>query len=907
MGNVTNWLRVYLLGLLSLAVPAFSAELEPVTIRDFSAGLITNVDSSIIPNGAAQDLENVDVEDGSLRKRRGTIKANATPLGGFTTQAVRFAHEYVSPSGLFFLVTLSSNTLFYSQDGGTTNTAGPTDIPDNVRLQGTNAFSKAYLVLGTTWTRTFDGSSFAVSTSPPLGTEIEFFAGRLWIASGSTLYASRVSSDTDWTDDGVDDADAAAYIVRQNDGSDISALVRFGPDLLVFKTNSIDRIVLNNDGLNFSLVPVTSILGTRFPDTVKATDNDVKWLSPDGVYSYDGATIRRVSDAIQGSLAGLPQLIGNSRLYQETTQSEFSVGTTTGVSSSVSPDELVLSTWGVVHTSSADWSGGTFDNVSTTTLDGSLLFTAHYGDTFDATSSMWYRNTYPNAAAKMVVPTAGTFSYLRWVTRNTSGSLALAVYTNSAGSPGVLIASATTTTTLLGSYFKEHTSTVNIAVAAGTYWLVLIGDGPTITTQLDGFDGDTVLVSTSLAGPWVAPNLSDGYVSSDKTYYSFRQSISSGSYTSAALDTSITTPILQASTPTYTLNGSSVAFYTSASTNGVTFDAYTAWTPGSAPTSAFKRYVKYRIVFSTTSGGSGSPYVSDVTLAARASTGRYLSRAVNASDATSWLPFLSNSSASGGTVSFEVYTDTDTTMPFVSGLPTQFISSQTISSGNTPTVSTSTYVRFAATMTVTAAGQAPSVQDMRLQWSEGDTAVFPVSLFWDQAFYLALAVETTDQNDTLFVYDKNGAWTKYTGLPIGVLSLYRTYPYAGLADDGYIIRLNVEDRFRDYNDAAITSFWVSKDFDLGYPATTKSLLRYYVTGPQLSAGSVTFQYGVERGTLTGTTYDMNQTGFFRKIIKPTSLTYSEGIQHRFRIYESTLDAPMTIHSVTGRWNLNTNP
>jgi hypothetical protein len=210
-------------------------------------------------------------------------------------------------------------------------------------------------------------------------------------------------------------------------------------------------------------------------------------------------------------------------------------------------------------------------------------------------------------------------------------------------------------------------------------------------------------------------------------------------------------------------------------------------------------------------------------------------------------------------------------------------------------------------LTISAVSQNPQVDDMTLAWGEGDPSLVPAAFYHDQRYSLALAVSNTEYNDTLYNFDRNEAWTLYEGLPISCFGIYRNRPHFGAGDEGYIVRMQVDDTWRDYDDTAIEAYWISKDLDLGYPLTTKSLLRYYVTGEASTAGSVDVEYGVERGTLTGATYSQNQSGFFRQVIKPSSLTYSEGIQHRIKISDETLDAPMSILSLTGRWNLNTNP
>lgn len=921
MGQFTNRLRLHVLTLALLAglAPAsFAAgELEPKTLRDFSRGLVTSADPTLIPDNAAQDLANVDLEDGSIRKRRGTIKANSTEIGD--GQDVRFVHEYIDQSGNFWLISVSSNTIYKSNDGGATNTVGTNSLGvlSTSRFQAANAFGKVYLVSGTTNTITFNGTSFAQHTQSPLGNVTAFFAGRLWIGMGSTLYGSRVSDDTDWTDSGVDDADAFSAVIRYLDGYSITALVPFGPDLLVFKSYSIDRLVINNDGLTFSLVPVTSNLGTNFPETVKVGENRVMWLAHDGFYSYNGSVIKRISENLQPTIAPLSQLASAARSYSETTQTQFQAGTSTGTSANVVADSVVLSTWTATDTSGTDYAAGSLTNVTTQTVSGALYLSTNSNNVLnhdfeDGASAIFA------APDNWILPASGfgTANGVSFLAQSGTRGLLVGEYTADAtvtvsvlDADGVFIStiSSFSTTVLTNNTWVQRSLTMtpfagrNIRVR-----FVFAPNGPTpgnAATETFLANGDTITFwiydsASTGAHDIVIDNVENG-----------RSTIYAGSFTSRGLDSSFTTPKWLPSTPTYTANGHTVTFQTESSTNSVNWQSPVSWSPGSAPASADRRYIRYSVSISTASSGSGMPFINDVTLAARNTSGRYVSSAINTTGASSWLPLTGNSSTNDGSLTYEIYTDTNGAVTMQNGnvVAGSFISSQTISNGSIPTIATAAFAFFGSTFSITVGTQAPQLDDFTVSWAEGNSSLFPAGLYWDRVYYCALAVNSATENDTIFNFDRNDSWTLYTGLPVRSFTTYRNRPYFGAGSDGFIVRMQVDDRYRDYDDAAISAFWLSKDFDFGYPLTSKSLLRYYVTGEAEPLGNATFGYGVERGTLTSTAYSLNQTGFFRQVVKPTSLLYSEGIQHRFRISDSTLDGPMSILSITGRWNVNTNP
>lgn len=891
----------------------FAADAPPVTIRDFSPGLVTARDSTIIPDGAASDLENVDVYRGKIEKRKGSAKINTTALGGFSSQSVRFGTEFVDPSNYFWLVSLSSNTLFASSDGGvsqSTSTSG-FGLSTTTHLSSANGFGKCYLVSGTTWPITFNGNTWGQITTAPLGSVTAFWSGRLWIANGSVLTGSRVSDDTDWTDNGIDDADAFSATIRNAYGYEITALVPFGPDLMIFTARSLDRLVLNSDGLTFSLVPVSGSLGSLYAETVKETDNDIRWLAHDGVYSFNGSTIKRISEAIQPSIESIQQLVPSGRRYQETSQSQFAAGTSSGTESGVVIDSLVLSTWTATDTSGTDFGLGSLTNVTTQTISGLLqLSTSSVANIanggFDSGSTSW---TITNDGTVLPFTTSSncrTSTCIEWA-EGGSGSysipdpLYVAIYDLS----GNVLASQRTTDSE-GSGYHSH------------------------TLDLSAFLGRSVKVGFNVSESGTSATLlSNAFfcVGGVITYYGQTQSVGGfhrqwiddvtlnvgtntvGSFVSRTFDTSFQNGAgFFPSTLTFGTNGQNVSFYTQTSADGSAWDARVALsTTTGLVGSTTRRYIRYQVDFSTNAAGTGLPYVSDVTFGARRAYGRYKTPHIFVSGITSWGTFVGNGTANGGSITYEIYTDTDTDMPFSGGVLTRFVSSQTITSGASPTIATNTYVVIGASFSITSATQAPQVDDVSLAWNESDPTVFPASIWWNQGYYLALSVSSQTIDDTIFVYDQNGAWTKYTGLPVRSMWTYRNRPYIGLGGDGYLVRFQEPGTFRDYNGSAISAFWTSKNFDLGYPITGKSLLRYYLTGDALTGSNVTFSYGVDRGTLTGTSYSLNQTGFFKQVVKPSSLTYSEGVQHRFKLSDSTLDGQMTIVSVTGLWRVGTNP
>lgn len=911
MGNFARQLRSYFL-LLSLSVsPVFGVELEPKTIRDFTPGLVTDQDSTLIPDGAAQDLQNVDVKHGSIEKRRGSTTQNAAPLTG--DLPVKGVFEFVDGQNVY-VITVSSNSIFRSSDGGASSTivSSTHGFTTSSIPRAVSAFSYLWVVDGTTNAVRINATQIFPSTTVPKGTTIAFWAGRLWIggvsASSSTLYASAVGDGTDWTQDSGLDSDAFSASIRLNDGYPIRSIVPFGRDLLVFKDRSIDRLSVLSDGLTFQLQTVTGVLGTIHADSVGVADNAIIWLGHDGYYRYNNSTITRISDKIKPTVDQIAQLSAGISSYSDT---NFTAGTHVFTSSSIVPGSVVLSSFTATDTSTSDFSLGMLSTMTVrvaTTASGTVELAlanlpfdnggaetgsmgAWTGEVFIGTCPIGVRTTNPRTGSYSFFVGASTNSahptnkaYVQTYCTDTSNSISQV----STGTPPFLSGYGAL------SVVSPHPGNVcQIVMWAENIPLDISSNAGRILSPFFIFGSTPPVVYADLRP--------EGVYFDDAVGMSY----SSGTFTSRVFDSAVSTAIAL-STYSYTASRTTMSVRYQTSGSSLTWGSTQALTSGGNFTA--NRYFRYLVDFNYVycSTCYTTSFFSDLTLTARSRSGRYLSAPITLSG-NQWSPFTAVSTLNSGAIVYEVYTDTNTSIDPTNAA--SFTSSQTITSGGTPSLALpSDFVFMASTFTIALATANPTVSEMTIGvgGSGQDTPVS--SIFFDQDYYSAVSINGTGQNNVVLIYDENGSWTKYTGLPIGRFGRYRGNLYFGANDAGDIVRMQVPNTARDYNNSAIESYWVSKDFDLGYPLTDKTLLRYYLTAERDAGANLTFSYGVERGSLAAITYPLDTySGYFRQVVKPSSLTYSEGIQHRFKFYDNTIDTPFSVLSITGKWNLLTNP
>lgn len=901
--------------LVFLAAASYAADPDTIVLRDFRPGLQTESDSSAIADTASPDLLNVDVEDGSIKTRGGSVAVSSSALGGYSSQAVRLLDEYIEPDGDRWLMSASSATIFKSNNGGQdnsvlTSTHGFTTSSEYCSL---TAFGKWRLTDGTTNWITWDGANVGVSTTAPHGLTCAFFAERVWTSTGSILSATNTDDVEDWTDSGLVDSDALQIPIRAVDGQGITCLKAFKDRLLIFKAKSLDAAVRNSDGLTFDIVSVSNHVGTSHCNSVVEREGDVAFLGPDAFYKYQPGTaaykgyageVLRISDIIEPTVQSIQQLDANSTFHIETGQSDFEAGTLTQMSAAISAGDIVLSSWTATDDSDADFnafsssssvnvvSNRIYLSTNNTNIQNNSLESGTGGTPDDwGCGAPEFTGACRNASADPANAKSGDY-YLSFF-----GSSVDAYIKVLDSSDNELYSSSYPYTS---TYSQK---TIPLSSYAGRMLKIKL-----FVHQPSTGNSFTVATSTLFMANgtdmtfWIKRDAGDSQKSVD-LFEGGRSSISSGTFTGQARNTTFPSAAWIATTPTYTENGHSVTWQTQSSANGSSWDSAVSWTPGSPPASTFRQYIRYVATFSTTSSGLALPFVETVPLAARSSTGTYQG-AHFATDVTSFGSVDITETLNSGQTAYAIYTDTDTSASF--GTSSTWISSQTITDGAVPTLTPSNYAFFRASATITAGTQNPTISELSLALTGGNQA--PVwSEFHLGSYLTALSTSSTSGNDSILLYDRNAAWTMYDHDFYSMKRILSGSILGGSNSDGKIYRFR-DSALESDNGSGINAYWRSKDFDFGIPLGNKTMERYYVTGRYKTNSDAVFSYGVNRGSATTATLDLDSTaGFFRKMIAPTSLTYKSGIQHYFKISNSDADDSFVIDSVGMKPRKETEP
>lgn len=266
------------------------------TVYNPSMGLNNNGSPNLINDREWSDLLNVQfAEGGVVRKRMGYEP---------------FASSLTSAYGLGSLVTDTINQLFtidgttfkYST-GGSWTTVSTVAFTAGKDTTFTQARGKSYIWNGTEGGTTWDGTTLARPGTIPKGRFSVFF-NSYHIASGvdgqsSRVYIATLPDSSDFTNaagdaKGLDNATevpgatvfagtGANFIdIQPNDGDRITALGVYQDFVIVFKQFSIYQLALDATGQP-SVILITRAAGCISPRTVRNVENDLYFLSREGV------------------------------------------------------------------------------------------------------------------------------------------------------------------------------------------------------------------------------------------------------------------------------------------------------------------------------------------------------------------------------------------------------------------------------------------------------------------------------------------------------------------------------------------------------------------------------------------------------------------------------------------------
>lgn len=879
---------------------------KPLSVRKFGQ-LNTATEETKLPDGDSPNASNVwtDESPGSLQTAKGFDLAGTITGGG----PVRFLFNFRKDDGTQFVLVSDGATVWWTRDFKTF-TSLITGLSSSFQLRATTVRGKVWFTNGNDSIRTWDGTTLTVldgsggTPNVPKGKFITYYHERvrMFNISGSRS-SERFSAlvDSAGTEIAPDTANAwpATNEIKIGDGDgEFGTGVRiYRGKLHYFKTTSIWRL----EGIDeFSYFPIktSAEVGPRSQESIQELDDLIHFVGLNGVYTFDGDSTERISDAINPSgtlsnlsVSELQQLDSNTQFWLQSTDADFTAGTLPANFDS-DTDTLILKP---ADDLTADFNAGsektnilvgtdsfTLSRVATSTPSDTanlcLLQTVNGSADFIVSPVQNVIDGSTATIASLVgQPTDGSSMYIEIVFSATQSINKIVVRnyasrTFSIGSPSALNSTI---------QYNNGTSWITLGTLTGT---VTVSDltltfTPVLATKI------RILGNTSLTC-----NLVVGEFEAYAPAYS-----ATGKFASRTLDNLATPTTLGVFQCDYDLNGGTATFFTQSSADGISWDAEVLATPGSAIASTARRYVRWGVSLTSTAAQTASPEIRKAYLG-----GTFVSQKHDtASTIFQWKAFQADYDNAGGTSAFYYRTATTNLLldsaSWVAILPGSDIISATAS----------TFVQFKIELSAGSATREPLVNDVTINWITGASAAQVRSnqiihgVSWKGRYWFDASEVGQSANNIVIIRGKKSfgyPWHMKRSWSIIPFLIFNDTLYGGSSVDGKIYRL---DFGYSLAGSAMDSFFETGDLVGDDPDLQKVLLQIIVDYEKMGDNAdydLTVGYSTDRGeTWTEKTIALTGTGRATKALN----VIARSVQFRFRWRSNAIDAPFLVHGLDG--------
>jgi len=254
---------------------------------EFRGGLISNLSPlqhGTNAVGSATILQNFEPnKEGGYSKIKGYEKFSTTAVTG---SGPILALKVISSGRMVVARKNASNFTQYYYGTGTTWTSMATSAGTNggkvrhaeFNLDGND---KVVFVDGTNYPVVYNTSGntatfmTSANSTDVLGAEhVAVFKGTAFYAKGNNVYFTAPFT--------VDDFSVANGAGSINVGNDVTGLVVFRDQLIIFTTSTIKRLT-GNTSADFQVSPITDRIGCINGDTIQEVGGDIMYLAPDGI------------------------------------------------------------------------------------------------------------------------------------------------------------------------------------------------------------------------------------------------------------------------------------------------------------------------------------------------------------------------------------------------------------------------------------------------------------------------------------------------------------------------------------------------------------------------------------------------------------------------------------------------
>lgn len=827
--------------LIGLSLPLLATE---QIATDHFGYLNNNEAPAIIDTAAAQDLLNVDVTPGgkSIKKRSG-YGSYKTVTG---SQPMHGGYHFFDTSGNDVQVWGSSTSLF-----GIVADASPTQLISSATLNTTwdcaDTQGNAYCVDSSRDALIKTNGATKTWYSSPLGTMVAVTPERLLIAgvaaAPNSIYISGASDFANFTT-GITVPDSFVEQIAAP-GSKLTHIEYACNRWLWWKDQSFGY-VLGTDQTNLSIKIVSSQIGSQDNSSAVDPDGNVYFRAQDGhIYKYDCTNLMKLTTDITPSIQTSGRRTAN--LYLQTTQTDWQSGTilpTNSLSTTLSPGDVMPSSFSITETATTDWAQGTLTNLEVTGGTSLIISTS-------TAATGWTGFSGPNAGPLSTwnpTDNCGTVADKggdTFVIENSNGGTAITLtVTLEDASTAAVIATVTVPWANNSCSWTQRTLTVGSSNARRRAKVHVTG-GLSV-----GFSGaftltgaDVIFYTLSDTDGAFKRIFMDSSINDGSTFASAGiSSISQGTYQSKAYSLSVSTISFIEMDANWTANTLVPSLVLQGATSSAgPWTNITLSTGVSIVNSAYT-YVRYLSTFTIAGNASAYSTLDDVTIVGR-SSGTYYSPVVNRPNLTSWDTLNATYVNNSGSHAFYLRSSTNS---FAVGSATPTWTAQT--PGNVISISTGTWFEFRDDFVVTASSQNPTLSDFQINWFEGTASDKAYATYFDNAIWWALAFGAGQStNNYIFKFDLlNPGWTLYN-IPASGFLTQNNALYFGSPSTNSIYRFG---NSTSDNGSSINAYWQSKDFPGTDPWLENSYAQMDVIVRRNTGQSLTVGYTLNASTTT---------------------------------------------------------
>lgn len=880
--------------------------------------------------GQSPDMQNVWVDEkpGSVITANGFRKVGQIPSGN----PVTFCINYFKTSSGTQTFVVSDNATVWTTIDFQNFTAIITGLSSSFQLRGAVIRDKLWLTNGSDSVRTFDGTTVTVldgsgsTPNVPKGKYIAYHDERVWMYHQSaTRSKCFFSALTDASASIIDPDNASAWPssnnlqISEGDADFGSGLLLYRGSLIFFKQYTIWRLV-GYDEYTYSRVKTRAATGTRFAESIQILDNLVHFIGIDGIYVFDGEDAVRISDLIDPATAS-QTAFGFNQLQQPNTNNQFwEVTSTVDWNAGTVPTNIAVNNQIALEAaddSSADFDAGTKTNTDADTNPGVLQLALVPSGGSSNNLSQGKTGSLNDSGNNL-----GRFGQDSYITdgdlTNNVGFLNSADHIQFAWQVDLGQASVVGSITAKGYYAECSDSkqvisidgnVINVQYSSdGLNWTTIATIAVPVSTTHNFGDTSGVLFSHTGKSQWQSQgpsDLSSSFNSQSARYWRIMMQANaggfvikelqifqagfqaSGTFISKTLDLGITPSSVGVFNASYALNGGTLNFYTQTSSDGTSWDARIAVTPGNPIASTLKRYIRWQADFTYGNGGVTSPTIDAVYLPTV-----YISVIHNTGGSIfAWGPVESERSTNGQTINY--YYRTATTS---GAIPTAAWNA--IAPGgvvNSPT--NEQYVQFKIEILGGTSTQLPTVTSITFNWTIGsatqvNTLQNVASVYWRNRYWLSAAGPSATANDTVLIRGKKTFGSPWMLKDWNILSFARFQDnlYGGSSIDGSIYQL---DTGYSKNGLPMDSYFETGDFI--FKGFIINFIELDIEVERNGSYSLNVGYSIDRGlTWTEKTVDLTPNGFAASYMK--KLNFNETSDRiRFRVRTNGIDEPFDVH------------